>query len=502
MSRENTNETKLLNFLLSKRTYASAKEIADILQKSPKTVYRIIRNINKQNPKQEMIESRRGLGYKLNYSAYISQHPEYQEHKQHLGELTSVERRSHILRQLLVTSPEKHKIHDVFGQFYLSESVISSDIRMIRKMIDKYGLKLRRQNDYLWITGKEDNIRTVINDLMINDDDISISHFLKSNESIRQTDASFITRQINLIEEELDSNIPYPYDINLFSHLYIMVERYHQVGTLVVNPSQSNQLLKKINQKNSKVIEVLKRVIANISQYLHTDVPATEIYSLYQYLSASRLENKDTVDEIGDQLFSNQDKQVTRFLIDEVPKNANMVGIDKKGLFEILIKHIKPMLNRLDNNIKIKNGLLNQVKLEYPTLFNAVQLATNQLSSHFNLRPINEDEVGFITVYFAQALEKIRKSINTIVVCTTGLGTAQLLKTKLGNRFPILNIVQTTSSADVGKVIQAKPDIQLIVSTLALPSFDHVHELVVSALFTGKDQERLEQVIAKIRNGH
>ncbi|WP_283583253.1 BglG family transcription antiterminator [Limosilactobacillus difficilis] len=491
-----SNQARLLNYLVNKRGYSSAKEIASAIHVSPKTVYRIIKHINAQNEEQQLIQSQRGLGYSLNYAAYLAQHPELnRSRQQHVGEFTSVERRSHILRQLLVTAPEKHALNDIFGKFYLSESVISSDIRIIRQMIGQYGLKLNRRNDYLWITGDEQDIRTVINDLMISDDDISISHFLKSNEHIHQSDASFITRQINYIEEKLASSIPYPYDVNLFSHLYILVERYHQVGTLVAHQNVNQEVLEHLYPK---IIKVLQQVIANISKYLQTQIPMSEAYNLYQYLSASRLENQQVVTMLEDDSASPLDKQVTRFLIDTVSADERIENIDKKALNGMLVKHIRPMLNRLSHNIKIKNALLNQVKLEYPELFSTVQLATNQASRRFHLRPINEDEVGFITVYFAQAIEQVHHNINTLVVCTTGLGTAQLLKTKISNRFPMLNIVQTTSADKVLKVLQERHDIQLIVSTLKLPALDTVHELVVSALFTNKDQERLGTVINQI----
>lgn len=322
MTKRKTREQQLMNYLLNQREYVSAKEISKAIHSSPKTVYRLIKKINSQSSGGELISSRRGIGYKLRYTNYLSQNLNLR--KQSLGELTSVERRYQILRRLLVTSPEKHKIKDIFSSYYISESVISSDIRIIRQMIQKYHLSLHRRSDYLWITGNETDIRVVINDLLIGDDDISINHFLKTNENIRQTDASFITRQMNLIESRLNSNIPYPYDVNLFSHLYILVERYHRVGSLVANDSITEVQLKEAADENPELVDALRLVIDNISNYLHTKIPRTEIFNLYQYLSASRLEdrNNDRQGKIAN--ISPKEEEVTEYLIDEVASSNRL----------------------------------------------------------------------------------------------------------------------------------------------------------------------------------
>lgn len=499
MNKQKAKEQQLINYLLNKRRYVPAKEIATAVNSSPKTVYRLIKKINAESSDGELIESRRGIGYQLRYTNYLSQHLNVQTES--LGELTSVERRSHILRQLLVTSPEKHKIKDIFGHFYISESVISSDIRIIRQMIQKYHQVLHRRNDYLWVTGDEKEIRTVINELLVGEDDTSIDKFLDTNDSIHQVDAAFISRQISLIENELNSTIPYPYDVNLFSHLYILVERYHRVGSLVENNNIDEKRMEQAEKENPLTMKVLQTVINNISNYLQTEIPNSEIFSLYQYLNSSRIEDNTLSGSPSDLSgFSKKEEQVTRFLIKNVLSGKQLSSIDPNALFSSLVKHIKPMLNRLENNITIKNSLLEQIKLEYPKLYSAVSDTTKRASQQFKLATIDENEIGFITVYFAQALEQMQRTINTIIVCTTGLGTAQLLKTKISNRFPELNIVKATAATDLTTTIHTVADVQLIISTLKLPKVEGIPELVVSALFSEEDQYRLSKLISQIKS--
>ena len=161
---------------------------------------------------------------------------------------------------------------------------------------------------------------------------------------------------------------------------------------------------------------------------------------------------------------------------------------------------MKPLLNRLDNHIKVKNNLLEQIVLEYPDLFQVVKRATMQVVKRFGLNSIDDEEVGFITVYFAQASEAAQRPINIMIVCTTGFGTAELLNSKIAKRFSDIKIVELVAGRNVSVELQKHPEVQLVVSTINLPE-ERIPTLVVSAMLTMEDQDRLEKMVMKIRNG-
>ncbi|MGD1370479.1 PRD domain-containing protein, partial [Enterococcus faecium] len=99
-----------------------------------------------------------------------------------------------------------------------------------------------------------------------------------------------------------------------------------------------------------------------------------------------------------------------------------------ESIFIDLANHIKPMINRLKNRIHVKNGLLDQIQLTYEKIYNSVSEVSKEVSQHFKLPLINADEIGFITLYFARMLETQQLPIQTLIMCTTGIGTSELLK--------------------------------------------------------------------------
>lgn len=489
----------LINYLLKNKDYVAGAELSTMLGVSTKTISRAVRDINAHSSDGPLIESRRGRGYRLNYQNYLKQQSDPSQ-MVNSHNLSSVVRRNDVLRELLITSPEKHRIEDVFGRFYVSESVVASDLHVLREMMDSYSLKLLRRNEYIWITGEEMNIREAINDLLVDDDETSINHFLQSNQHIRKNDASFVTRQLILIEEQLGAGISYPYNINLFSHLYVLIERYQNVGTMVDDGLTITEEEKAKMAQDPLLIKVCRQIVKNLDDYLDFQLPEIEVYYLYQYLTSSRV--NDSVSNL--QNVPGSVRVATDFLIEKVTADPEYSHINSLELFNSLSKHMKPLLNRLENNIKVKNNLLDQIKLEYSHLFSTVKQATQQLSKRYNLGEIDDEEVGFITIYFAQAVENTRPPFNIMIVCTTGLGTAQLLKAKIAKRFSELNIVELVAGRSLGTELDIHPEVDLVVSTINLPSVTNVPVLVVSAMLTMEDQERLERKVRELRRkrGH
>jgi activator of the mannose operon, transcriptional antiterminator len=483
----------LIDYLLNRRDFVSGSELSDMLGVSTKTVARLVKQINSQQDGCTIIESQRGRGYRLDYQNYFNQTDRGDERPNEASQFTSVERRDEVIKRLLMTSPQQYRIGELWGRFCISDSAVSSDLTALRRMLAKFHLTLERVGDYVWIEGSETDIRNAISDLLVTDDVAASGRFMQNDQRIQRRDAAFIQHEMSLVEDLMHSEIPYPYSINLFTHLYILIERYREVGALIddgFRPQQSDE-----STRHLEIERVCEKVIDDLNLYLDAKLPESETYYLHQYLTSSRIDSDDlTPDEIPEKV-----RSVTQYLIDEVTRDPHYQDIDRLELFSALAKHMKPLLNRLENGIKVRNNLLEQIKLEYPSLFDVVRKAVTKLSEQFNLAPINDEETGFITVYFAQAVEMRRTPFNVLLVCTTGLGTAQLLRAKIQRRFSELNIVSTVALRDLNPELEAHPETDLVVSTVGVSDDLEVPTLIVSAMLTIEDQERLERKVEQIR---
>jgi activator of the mannose operon (transcriptional antiterminator) len=492
MSSKKEREQKLL-FLLSKnRDYMTAEALADLLATSPKTIYRLIKKMNDESTIGPLVLSEKGRGYQLDYEKYMKQNY-WQNHNK--SPLLPAERRSRILEELLLSAPKARNVADLFEAYYVGDSVIFNDEQLMAEELKTYNLKLERKNRTLAIIGAEAQIRKAIADRLEIQNILDIDE-LRTNKELKfnHYDVLFLSNQLKQIEQQLNIVIPYPYNVNIFSHLYILIRRFKKVGPSFITAKKDLSASEKAElEKNQPLAKAAERTILAIQNYLNQQLPEIEKYYLYQYLVSSRIQGP--VSEVAH--FSTHVLQVTQFYLEEMSRRLK-VPIERDALFVELANHIKPMLNRLAHKIRVKNNLLEQIKLTYDALFNQVAAVSKQVSAKYALPEINEDENGFITLYFARLLEMHQVPIRTLIMCTTGVGTSELLRVKISKKFPELEVVAVIANRNIKESLKKYSNIELILTTIHLAEQLAVKSLLVNVMFTMDDQQRLQRKIEEI----
>lgn len=485
------NEDNIINFLLNSNSFVTAKEIANQFLMSTKTVYRTIKHLNSLTPSGELINSKKGRGFKINYDNYLKE----MNYQQDSNTFTAKDRQQATLTKLLMIAPRSLKLSSLFSQYYLSETNINEDLKSIRSQLASYSLNLVRKNHQLKITGSETNIRHALQDILIKQNVSNTS--LSEKGGLNFYSLQFCIKQLNFINEKLDSEITYPYNVNIISHIYILITRYqtHAVAKSVLTKLNSYDQM--IIKENKQLYSIAAEVIKHIENYLDMALEPNEIYFLLQYLISSRL---DVMDKIENSAFqSNLVQKVTNFYISNVVAKLNLGTINNDFKAD-LANHIRPMINRLYNKISLNNALLPEIKRVYLKLFKVIEHTSDKLTKELGLPPISADESGFITIYFARYLEQNRQYIRALVVCTTGVATAQLIKVKIQSYFNNIIVVADAASSNVQQQIHKYAPIELIISTIPLNNTFEIPVVVVGALLTNQDKKRIEDSIK--RNYH
>ncbi len=496
MSSKKNREQHLLLFLSKNQGYVTSQELVKELNVSQKTVYRLIRKVNDEYMESPLIISERGRGYRLDYENFIN----YQKsnNKSQEKQFSPDERRKRIMEELLLSSPKPINIYNLFSNYYVGDSVIFKDEQLMSDELKKYNLVLERKDRKLAILGEEADIRKAIKNVNEIFNTIDIDDLKRNQElNFNKHDVLFILGQIRDIEKDLDITIPYPYNVNIFSHLYILLSRTRKVPSLLFPDKVSVEEMESM-KRDYILYPVAKAVVNNIEKYLNSTLPDIEIWFLYQYLVSSRMQGSLAKTST----FSKEVIQVTQAYIEGMRIHLG-IDIDSQSIFTDLANHIKPMLNRLDYKIRTKNSLLSQIKVTYEDVFWGVTSVSEFVSKKFNLPEINEDENGFITLYFAKVIVtgQHQRPIKTLIMCTTGIGTSELLKAKVSRKFPELEIVDVVASQNMKTFKEKYSDAELILSTVHIKDEVPIHFLLVSALFSIDDQKRLQRKIEEIYHG-
>lgn len=484
MDHLNKRMTKLLLILSEQRDFVTADTLSKLLNLSKKSIYREIKAINERQEEFPLIISERGRGYKLDYDRYISQGNSLQRR-----EINPRSRQNRVIETLLLCSPHPMKVEDLYMNDYVSDSTIALDEKMMIELLEPFHLRLVRQNKRLSIVGSEIHIRKALIELFQPLEVTDMEKFCLSNH-FNKYDSLFVSDQLSEIEKSIGSHIPYPYNINIFSHLYILIARSRKGYSEDMNQALSEEE-EEAMRVNDEYRQIASSIIETTENYLHRALSRKEVFYLYQYLISCRLTHRSEKQMI----YSHALKDLTEDLIDEVERKLNR-NFHEAKLINDLVQHMKPLINRLENNIYIHNPLLGQIQAAYPEIFKALTECVEGIESQYG--KISADEIGFLTVYFARVMENSSGPIKTIIMCTTGIGTSELIRVKVKNKFPQLEVMQVVSRLEIDQALRDVDNVQLILTTIDYTPKLPISTLLISVMLTVKDCERIQGMIEQI----
>jgi activator of the mannose operon (transcriptional antiterminator) len=483
-------EEWIIYVLREKHTYITVSEIAEQVSSSTKTIYRTIKKINDRCTHGELIKTEKGKGIKLNYDVYLES--KIDSNTETLYNYSPVERRMNIIQQLLFKSPNTIEEEILFGKYYVSQSVIRVDEEIIGEQLKSKDLILKKEGTKLSVIGLEFSIRKALIDSLLKMNILNFEDLKSINVDFNKDDLEFVFSQIEMIERRLDTTIPSPYNINLLTHLYILINRAGK-GIFDLNENYSFFNYVNIIKEEERYYKLAVKVRENIEAYLNTSLPESETMNIFIYLASSRIDKSSETTRV----FPKEVHIITDFYINEFQKESN-ITIMHSLIFNELASHIKPMLNRLKSNISIKNSLIEDIKVEYGKLFNIVLKISGKVSENYKLPIIREDEVGFITLYFARYIEQHPQKIKALILCTTGMGTSELLKVKIMKFFPDIDIQATASIKECSAEFIQNTSVDLILTTVKLQDNLQVPTVLVNTLFIEKDQDNVRKIIKEI----
>jgi len=165
---------ELLEYLLSKsNTWVGAEELSAHLGVGARQIRNYITSINEQCDLLLLIESS-NKGYCLDSDNYVI----YRQKIDPLKAETKDTRQNYIIQKLVV-SIDGYDIFDFSDELFVSLPTIENDLKHVRRAIDKYGLKIRRSKNIVYLDGSEKSKRNLMNDLISSD---SYDNFVLKDE--------------------------------------------------------------------------------------------------------------------------------------------------------------------------------------------------------------------------------------------------------------------------------------------------------------------------------
>ncbi|UOQ45656.1 BglG family transcription antiterminator [Halobacillus salinarum] len=446
-----------------------------------------------------VIKPIRGKGYRLVvhnaqlFRKYLKD--AFQENKE-AGESLPIypEDRVRYLISRLLLAEGYMKLDELAEEMHVSKSTIQNDLKAVRQLLDKYGITIDIKPNYgMKLQGTEMRLRFCMAEFILDrNGEKPLNQDLTMHLSaLTSEDLSDIWK---IMIDEIKEHEITPSDIainNLYIHIAIAYKRIQSGHHVSLYKASIEEIT------NKKEYEVADRIVSKVESRLGTTFPEEEVAYIAIHLLGTKMvtDNHLTENRIGEVLGS-EIYDVTLEILDRI-ENKYQLGI--RHDHELIIGlglHLKPAVNRYRYGMNIRNPMLDDIKANYPLMFEAAITAGAVLEEELGIK-VDENEIGYMALHIGAAIERIKMNQapkRCMIVCASGVGSAQLLKYKLQSAFPAkLEVAGTTEYYKLPQM--SLEGIDFIVSSIPISEPLPVPVVQVNTIPADKDLRNIEHVL-------
>lgn len=497
-------ETQILKLLFDhKHTYLTSQEIASGIDVSNRTARKYLHLLEDALKQESLatIEAKQGNGYQLKIEDarrfdefYLEEVKSQMASKDITTIQESNDRQYYILNRLFFEQSAVY-VDAIADELFVSRSTISNDLVEIKKLITPYQIELQsKSNKGIFIVGNEQNIRHFIMNYFfmerLHDNLFAFSMYANLLEGISVEEIVIIVLdECRESQLKLSDFIVY----NLVLHIGLAIKRIQNGFFMDIQAPISFD-------EDSIEYQTALKILARIEHAVGITFSSEEADFI-----ALHLKNKITVKTIFKKADATEE-QIRAQLLETLKAIDQDTPFDLEHdtiLIDGLMLHFIPLLTRLQNNSSIENPLLEEIKTQYPDLF---ELTVNYFSKMpvFKSYQVTEGEWAYLAIHITAAVERYfnEQKTHVLVICATGLGSSQMIKNRLerefGSRILIEKVISYYEIAE-----QDLSHIDLVISSINLGNIVLNAPIVNVSVFLGKDDiQKINHEISSNKGSH
>lgn len=482
-------EKKIVNILLEQPSGVGIEYLAEQLTVSTRTMYRIISSLEGTLAQSQIKLIRGSNGYQLNGQGVLLEQLRHQ--LQETGSELTVQQRQSKLIITLLKETEAVKMDALAADLKVSVGTVQSDLDSIEELFQEYTIQIKRQKAKgIQAIAAESNRRLIISGLVtseINEYDffrlfdrnhqLKLEHWEKAKNpflyELNSRDLEYAFQALSQLhsikmEEVTDTQFQ-----RLLTLLSISITRMSE-GFFLKEVQQNQYQTFTNNEKSRRIAESLLKKAADVYQL--PELPQEEIDFLALQIQGL---NVPLQNEFHEDFNVNLGYKV-RELIRLVSKDLGWDFYLDETLFQDLLQHISAALNRAQAPMpESGNPLLDKIFVEYKELSYSVEKSLTKLFPGIKFL---DNEVAYIVIHFASAYERNPRtdSLSVLVICSSGVGTAKILESRLRKNVSEITDVEISRISQLNAVNYEEYD--LILSTVFLQGFEIDYKVVTPLL--------------------
>lgn len=501
---------QILMILLREEQPISVNKLAQEIGVSKRTVQRELEYMDstlKKYPVQFV--SRTGVGIWLEGSAEEKQELLQQlESEETYDAANREERRKRLILEILKDKGLK-KLFYYSSQFGVSEATISSDLEAVEAWLNAYGLKvIRKPGSGVVIEGNEENYRKAIRVFIDENMDTRMvresyeleegkeSRFqsLKNKNISQVLNDDILTRVIKCIMNMNDSRV-----LNLTENSYVGLVLHISIA---INRILKHEIIEQdsgwlAQQEQDADYELAKTIVEELEQEFEIEIPPIEISYICLHIKGAKHSRVEWSSQKSVEIEKKEILQLINELINAYDEEKAFELKQDEEFIQGLLAHLQPTLIRLSYNMQIKNPVLEEIKMQYPEVFERSKKVGEVLEAWIE-KPVPESEIGFLAIHFGAAVvrlegkkENVRK-VAVGIVCASGIGISRLMMSKIEKNFKDRIQLATYGKNDITPYVMGKTDFFVSSIPLDIPQEQVIN---VNPLLNETDMERIRSAV-------
>lgn len=379
-------------------------------------------------------------------------------------ELSRAERRQQLLTRLL-SEQEPCKTAVLARALGVSESTLSADLDELETKLHPYRVEMfRRPGVGVWPQGDASSYRRVVSALLrssMPEKELAevLCGRMPENEIfstlLDTKTAEKVWAVLQQFEQEEQLHLPDAGFLALAIHCTLTIQQLRQGG----DKGSAPRGLRPAGNHAARLVAALNRAFG-------LTLPPEEAQYLELYLAAY-LGAEDPWGSAQEMELRNLEAALIREM--EKALHTDLSGYT--SLRDDLYCHLRPMLLRVEQNIRTENPQLDTIRTAYPGLWKATRAACDAVQQQFVLPAISDDEAAYLAMHFGAVLEQnamFRLRLRVVVACPLGMGSSRFLASRLGNEFPSLQVEGCCSVRELNAADLRRRKIDFIISTVPL----------------------------------
>lgn len=474
-------QERILLTLNTHADWVKGADLSHVLGVSDRTVRADIETI-KSILGETIILTSKHSGYRLN--------PEIDFASLSIAQYSDAQERLALILKQLILKTDGIDLYDMANEVMVSESTILTDIQQLRKFVASQGsgLMIDRHMDTLILKGKRFNkMQSLIRWIK---DTLSYSTPEQFQRLFPGMDVQSIYDLLleQLVEEKYFSR--YLSFRALLITVLLIVEQ-----SLTGGDDQGTELQQ--SAESSLVVKILQR----IEEVLGVRVMTQDIALLNETLSSVKAmeEVKEVMSSTN--LSADQVFRDIRVILGEVKQQYELDFTHETELAVDLTTHVKVAMMRMIKGIHISNPIIEQMKRDYPFLFDIALFIGHRLSEVTGMT-FPQDEISFIVCHLAETYENLQRKtvqekLRILLIALEGKSVAKyiVMTNEVLRQEGVIDLTVISSDMELEAITEHHVTHDLIISTSTIKINSRLPDLIIQPGVSVGDRFSVRAVI-------